>query len=74
MAKPEKQFEEYIAELEKIVNELENGNMSLDDSIKNFEKGMEVSKVCSEILEQAEGKITKLIKANGELKEEPFEV
>ena len=70
----EKKFEEYIEELEKIVSELEAGNMSLDDSIKNFEKGMEVSKKCSEILESAEGKITKLIKENGELKEETFEV
>lgn len=74
MAKEEKQFEEYITELEKIVNDLENGSMSLDDSIKNFEKGMEVSKKCSEILENAEGKITKMIKENGELKEESFEV
>ena len=74
MAKEEKQFEEYIAELEKIVNDLENGSMSLEDSIKNFEKGMEVSKKCSEILENAEGKITKMIKENGELKEESFEV
>ena len=41
---------------------------------KNFEKGMEVSKKCSEILEHAEGKITKMIKENGELKEESFEV
>ena len=74
MAKEEKQFEEYITELEKIVNDLENGSMSLDDSIKNFEKGMDVSKKCSEILENAEGKITKMIKENGELKEESFEV
>ena len=74
MVKEEKQFEEYIAELEKIVSDLENGNMSLDKSIKNFEKGMEVSKKCSEILQNAEGKITKLIKENGELKETTFEV
>ena len=73
MAKEEKKFEEYMAELEKIVADLENGNMPLNESIKNFEKGIEVSKKCSEILEKAEGKITKMLNENGNCKEEPFE-
>lgn len=73
MSEKDKQFEDYISELEKIVNDLENGNMTLEDSIKSFEQGMEVSKKCSEMLEKAEGKITKVVKANGSCKEANFE-
>ena len=68
-----KSFEEQIAELEKIINELENGNLNLDDSVEKFEEGMKISKECSEMLEKAEKKITMLIKGeNGELAEENF--
>ena len=45
-------FEENIEQLEKIVQELENGNLNLDDSIKKFEEGMNISKKCNEILEK----------------------
>ena len=55
-------FEESIEKLEKVVNELENGELNLEDSIKKFEEGMELSKKCNEILENAEKKITMLIK------------
>lgn len=66
-------FEENIEQLEKIVNELEKGDLNLDDSIKKFEEGMNLSKRCNEMLEQAEKKITILINKDGELKEENFE-
>ena len=66
-------FEESIEKLEKVVNELETGNLNLDDSIKKFEEGMELSKKCNEILEEAEKKITMLIKKEGKLEEENFE-
>lgn len=68
-------FEESIKELEKIVNELEAPNLTLDESVKKFEKGMELSKHCNELLEKAEKSITILIeKSNGEVDEEAFEV
>ena len=69
-----KNFEEKIKELEKIITELENGNLNLDDSVLKFEEGMKISKQCSKMLENAEKKITILLNDNGELKEEKFEV
>ena len=68
-------YEESMKELEQVVKELESGELSLNDSIKKFEKGMELSKHCSSLLEDAEKKITLLIeKENGEVTEEPFQV
>ncbi len=68
-------FEEAIQELEKTVNELEAPTLTLDESVKKFEKGMELSKHCNELLEKAEKSITMLLEqANGEMKEENFEV
>ena len=66
-------FEENIEQLEKIVQELEIGNLNLDDSIKKFEEGMNISKKCNEILEEAEKKITILIKKDDKIEEENFE-
>ena len=66
----EKTFEESILELEKIVSDLENGEMTLDDSMKKFEEGMKISKHCGELLANAEKKITIVIEKNGELVEE----
>ncbi len=69
-----KSFEEQIQELEKIINELENGNLNLDDSVVKFEEGMKISKECNKMLENAEKKITILLTdENGEKKEENFE-
>ena len=69
-----KSFEEQIQELEKIINELENGKLNLDDSVVKFEEGMKISKECNKMLEDAEKKITILLNdENGEKKEENFE-
>lgn len=66
-------FEEAMTELEKTVNELEVEKLTLDESVKKFEKGMELSKHCTELLEKAEKSISILIeKSNGEVMEEPF--
>ena len=53
-------FEKSLNELEKIVEELQNGDISLDESIKLFEKGIELSKDCRQTLENARQKITSL--------------
>lgn len=66
-------FEENVEQLEKVVQELENGNLNLEDSIKKFEEGMAISKKCNEILEAAEKKITVLIKKDDGVEEEDFE-
>ena len=66
-------FEETMQELEKIVQELEKGDLNLDDSINKFEEGMKLSKNVSKYLEEAEKKITVLINSkDGEITEEEF--
>jgi exodeoxyribonuclease VII small subunit len=67
-----KSFEENIEDLEKIVSELENGDLNLDDSVSKFEEGIKISKECNKILEEAEKKITILLNKDGEIKEENF--
>lgn len=67
-----KSFEENIEDLEKIVSELENGDLNLDDSVSKFEEGIKISKECNKILEDAEKKITILLNKDGEIKEEDF--
>lgn len=63
-------FEENMQQLENIVQELEKGELNLEDSIKKFEEGISISKKCNEILENAEKKITVLIKKEDEIVEE----
>ena len=66
-------FEETMQELETIVKELEEGKLNLDDSIKKFEQGIKLSNNASKYLEDAEKKITVLIKdKEGNLEEEEF--
>jgi exodeoxyribonuclease VII small subunit len=65
-------FEQEIENLEKIVKDLEQGNLNLDASVKQFEEGMKSSKKCVKALEEAEKKITILIEKNGEVTEEAF--
>ena len=56
-----KTFEDSMTELEKIVNELESENLTLDKSVEKFQKGIELSNYCNKLLEDAEKKITVLI-------------
>ena len=59
-------FEKSLDELEKIVEELQNGEISLDESIKLFERGMELTNLCRKTLESARQKITALTKEEQE--------
>ncbi len=65
-------FEQLMEKLEDITNKLEKEQLSLDDSVKLFEEGIELSKKCNSKLEEAEKKITILINDNNEIKEENF--
>ena len=65
-------FKESMQKLETIANELEKGELSLDESVQKFEEGMELSKKCNEMLESAEKRINILIQNEGEIQEEPF--
>ena len=66
-------FEDAMKKLEEIANELEKNDLDLDSSVLKFEEGMKLSKQCSKILEEAEKKISILIKTDEGLVEEDFE-
>jgi exodeoxyribonuclease VII small subunit len=68
-----KTFEQSIKQLEKIVQDLESGDMPLEKAIKTFEDGIQLSKFCSEKLDETEKRITILMQSpDGELSEVPF--
>ena len=68
----EMSFEQAMKNLEQIAQELESGNLNLEESLAKFEEGMQLSKKCNEILENAEKKITILLEKEGKLEEEIF--
>ncbi|MBQ4515152.1 MAG: exodeoxyribonuclease VII small subunit [Clostridia bacterium] len=69
-----KSFEQSINELEEIVSALENGETTLDESLKLFEQGVKLSKSCQTMLDKAQQKVTVLLKnEDGEITEEEFE-
>ncbi len=68
------QFEKALAELEKIVEALEAGELSLDEALKQYEEGVKLTRACQAKLQEAEKKIEILTKGlNGDLKAVPFE-
>ncbi len=68
-----KTFEQSINELEEIINTLESGELSLEESFKKFEKGVTLSKLCSQRLDETEKKVTVLLQnSNEEYVEKPF--
>lgn len=66
-------FEEAMKKLEEIANELERNDLDLDASVSKFEEGMKLSKQCSKMLEEAEKKISILLKTEDGVVEEDFE-
>ena len=60
-------FEEKLAELEKIVNKLETGQVPLDDAIEEFKKAMDLVKECDEKLNSAQEAIAKIVADNKEV-------
>jgi exodeoxyribonuclease VII small subunit len=72
MKENELSFEESMKKLEEIAGELENGKLTLEESVSKFEEGMQLSKKCSEILNKAEKKISVIINEDGNIREEDF--
>lgn len=70
----EMSFEEELLELESIVEKLEKGQLSLDESLLLFEKGIKLVRECNDKLKSAQQKVEQLIEENGELRTEKFEV
>lgn len=66
-------FEKALAELEKIVERMEQGEQTLDDTLKDFERGMALSEKCQKSLAQAQQKVEKLVEKHGRYKLEPLE-
>jgi exodeoxyribonuclease VII small subunit len=68
-----KRFEEALQELENIVQRLEDGNLSLDESLALFEEGIKLSRLCAQRLDEAEKKVELLLKdESGSLIRQPF--
>lgn len=65
-------FESSLEELESLVEKLERGQLTLDESLGLFERGMKLARVCNQKLSKAEQKIEILIEENGKLKTETF--
>ena len=66
-------FEECLDRLEKIVHELEKGDVPLDRALELFDEGMKLSGSCRKELEEAEGKVEILLKRDGKLQPEPYQ-
>jgi len=66
-------FEECLQRLEKLVDQLERGDIPLEQALKLFEEGIQLSNSCRKELEEAEGKVEILLKQNGKLQPEPFD-
>ena len=74
MAENKDNFEKNLKELEEVVRSLESSDVTLDEMLSLFEKGVTLTKSCTSQLDKAEQKINILVKGeNGEIKEEPFE-
>lgn len=68
-------FEKALNRLEEIVGQLEAGDLSLDDSLKIFQEGIELSRFCTRKLSEAESKVKKLVKTGaGKFKLEDLEI
>ncbi|MEW9798789.1 exodeoxyribonuclease VII small subunit [Alteromonas sp. CYL-A6] len=59
-------FEETLAELERIVDDMENGELPLHEALQKFERGIQLSRLSQQSLEQAQQKVSLLLNENGE--------
>ncbi|MEI8573027.1 exodeoxyribonuclease VII small subunit [Methylomonas sp. LW13] len=66
------QFEEAMEELEKLVELMERGDISLEESLKSFERGIRLTRTCQQALQDAEQKVQILLEKNGQQTLEPF--
>jgi exodeoxyribonuclease VII small subunit len=67
-------FEQRLAQLETLVEQMEQGSLSLEESLKAFEEGIAITRECQQALKNAEQKVEILTKQNdGTISSEPFE-
>ena len=67
-------FEEGLEQLEKIVKQLEDGELPLEKSLELFEQGVKLSEACRKQLQEAEAKVEILLKKEGRVEAKPFEL
>ncbi len=72
-AKKSYPFEASLEKLEKLVEKMEGGNLSLEESLKVFEEGVKLTKECQQALTRAEQKVKMLMDDNGEISSTDFE-
>ena len=65
-------FERDLKELEQLVERMEQGDQTLEQSLQDFERGVALTRTCEKTLRQAEQRVEQLVKQHGELKLEPF--
>jgi len=70
---PAVDFEKSLAELENLVEQMEQGELSLEDSLKCFERGVKLAQTCQQTLQAAEQKVEKLMEKNGQTKIVPLD-
>ena len=66
-------FEDSMNELEKLVEQMEQGDITLEESLKAFERGIKLTRACQQSLQEAEQKVQILLEKNGQQSLEPFE-
>jgi exodeoxyribonuclease VII small subunit len=66
-------FEQALDELERLVERLERGDLPLEDALRTFERGVELTRHCQSALKTAQQRVEILLKRNGKLQIEPFE-
>lgn len=66
-------FEKSLQELESLVEQMESGEQSLDDSLKTFERGVQLTRECQQALQQAEQRVQILLDKNGSTELAPFD-
>ncbi|WP_163339599.1 exodeoxyribonuclease VII small subunit [Desulfopila sp. IMCC35008] len=67
-----KTFESALSRLEQITEELEDGELSLDKSLKKFDEGIQLAHFCNEQLDEARAKVELLLEKDGKLEAVPF--
>jgi len=73
MAVKKQSYEENIAQIDEILEKLESEELSLDDSISEYEKAIKLIKDSEKLLEAGEGKVMKVLQKNGKVEMEKFE-
>ena len=66
-------FEKSLEKLEALVEKMEDGDLSLEESLKTFEEGIKLTRECQQALRKAESQVKLLIEQNGEVSEVDFE-